>query len=473
MSQTDLPTATLKPQRRWSLAWIVPVLALLIAGWLAYSAWSARGVLITVQFEHGHGLEPGAAVRYRGIVVGEVRSIDLSEDGDAVDAHLALHSNAQTLARAGSRFWIVRPRLDLGEVEGLETIIGARYIEALPGDGDPRRSFIGLAEAPIVQWHDPGDLEIILHAPTRMGLRRGAPVLYRQVTVGRVLSVGLTSDGGAVEARVHIDAPYVSLVRRDTRFWAVSGIKANVGIRGLDLEAESLETVLLGGVALATPPDGGPVVTTGHRFELEPAPDEDWIEWEPQVAVGRSDLPAGVAVPQTVRMKLIWKQGRIGPLMTTTRSRKGWGLNTAAGLIAPRDLFAPPDKADAGTAFIEAAGARRAATDEPRKIGEHLAAVGPIDNLPKTPTSQFRRAESPEDALVIADAAATPLPLAASRFAPGEPGLWNIDEAVSIDDAWHGAAVIARSDGSVIGLLLIDDDDRVRVALLPDEFANE
>lgn len=472
MTETELPTATLKPQRRWSLAWIVPVIALLAAGWLAYSAWSDRGVIITVQFDHGYGLEAGAAVRYRGIVVGEVRRLELSQTGDAIDATIALHTNAQSLARAGSRFWIVRPRLDLGEVEGLDTIVGARYITALPGDGNSQYTFVGLAEPPVVQWIDPNDLEITLHAPSRMGLRRGAPVLYRGVTVGRVLSVGLTSDGGAVEARAHIDAPYVTLIRQRTKFWAVSGVKANVGIGGLDLEAQSLETVLLGGIALATPADAGEIVTTGHRFEVAAAADDDWLEWEPQVAIGRSELPAGAAIPQTVRMKLIWEQGRIGPLMTTTKSRRGWGLNTEAGLIAPMDLLTPPDKADEGTVFVEAAGARRPASMKPQTLGDHLAVISAIENLPQMPAGALRRPAQPEDVLVIADIATAPLPLAAARFEVADSDLWSVDAAVSVDASWHGATVVARSDGRVIGLLIVSDDDDVQVALLPGELSS-
>jgi hypothetical protein len=37
-----------------------------------------------------------------------------------------------------------------------------------------------------------------------------------------------------------------------------------------------------------------------------------------------------------------------------------------------------------------------------------------------------------------------------------------------VDDRWHGAAVLARSDGFLVGLLLVEDG-RVRVALLPDK----
>jgi len=473
VTQHQLPTAELKPQRRWSLAWLIPLAALLIAGWLVYATWAARGVTVTVEFDHGRGLEPGAAVRYRGTIVGEVRAITLTSDGGSVTATLALHRQADVLARAGSRFWVVRPQIDLGGIEGLETIIGARYVAALPGEGPPQHSFVGLSAAPVVEYTEPADLEVIVQAPARMGLWRGAPVLYRQVRIGVVLSVGLTSDGGAVESRLHIDSPYVPLMRPETKFWPVSGIRADVGISGFSFEAESLQTILNGGIALATPPDAGPVVTTGHHYEMDLEPEDDWLRWQPQVAIGRNELPSGTAAPPTTRLKLVWEQGRVGPFLTTRKSRQGWGLYTSEGLLAPRDLLTAPDKAKDDTVALETAGKRFTIDDGPDGMGNHLGRADIDVAMDALPADQLRRPVEPEDALVIADHAVQPLPLAASRFTSVGDDLWAVDPAISVDESWHGAAVIARSDGHVIGLLLANDNNRLRVALLPDALFNQ
>ena len=75
-----IPRAVLKPQRRISLAWIVPVVALVLAGWLGVRAWSGRGVMVTVLLDEGHGLKVGDEVRYRGTTVGAVRAVELAGD---------------------------------------------------------------------------------------------------------------------------------------------------------------------------------------------------------------------------------------------------------------------------------------------------------------------------------------------------------------------------------------------------------
>ena len=105
--------------------------------------------------------------------------------------------------------------------------MGPRYLAVAPGLGAPQRHFIGLSEPPVVEAVEVGDLEIIVQATQRGGLRRGAPVTYRQVPVGRVMSVGLASDGGAVEARIYIQKAYAPLVRERTRFFSIGGLEAD------------------------------------------------------------------------------------------------------------------------------------------------------------------------------------------------------------------------------------------------------
>ena len=128
-----LPVAVLKPERRLSAAWIVPLIVLVLAIWLGFSAWRQRGIHVRVQFPEGYGLKVGDDVRYRGITVGEVSDVALAPDLQSVLASLSLHARADQLARVGSRFWVVRPQLRLSGVAGVETLVGPRYVAVLPG----------------------------------------------------------------------------------------------------------------------------------------------------------------------------------------------------------------------------------------------------------------------------------------------------------------------------------------------------
>ena len=459
-SPTAVPQAVLKPPRRLSLAMLVPVAALLLAGWLGYTAWISRGFIITVQLDQGHGIKTGHEVRHRGITVGEVRNVKLAEGFEGVIVTVSLAAQADQLARSGSRFWVVRPQLGLEGVEGLETLLGPRYLAVAPGPGALQRHFIGLGEPPVVEAVEPGDLEIIVQASQRGGLRRGAPVTYRQVPVGSVMSVGLASDGGAVEARVHIQKAFAPLIREGTRFFSVGGLEADVGLAGVSLEVESLAALITGGVALATPPDAGDIVRTGHRFVMDAKEPKDWLTWQPMAVIGNSMLPPGAPVPTPLRARIGWRQGF---WISRAKSRQGWVLQTPLGLLGPVDLLHPDEDADSETVVLEVGGA--VVKSRPGLQHNGLALV-PINVIqPGWPAQRHRSPSAPEDCVAIGDPSATPLPLAAARLtARGES--WAIDPAVSVDESWHGAVVVARSDGFVVGLLLVDDG-KASVALIP------
>ncbi len=459
----SVPAAVIRPRRRLSAAWLIPLAAVALAAWLGLRAWSARGVVVSVLLPQGHGLKAGDEVRYHGITVGTIRSVELAGDLE-IRVTASLGTEGRRLARQGSRFWIVRPELQLSRIAGIETLLGARYMAVLPGQGPPRRTFIGLPDPPAVESQEPGDLEIILAAVEQGNLHRGAPVTYRQVQIGTVLSVGLASDGGTVEARVHIDKAYAQLIRQRSRFWDSGGVEATVGLTGLSLKLKSLEAVLAGGIAMATPPDAGEAVRNGHRFALELSAPEDWLQWHPMAVIGSSMLPPGAALPAPLRARAGWKQGW---WITRKRSRQGWILQVPGGLLGPAYVLRPQPGAEEKPA-IEVAGTTLPADAAVVWESGGLALVGATVSGSAWPASRCRRpAAEPEDCLAVADPTATPLPLAAARLEPGGDG-WLVDPALSVDESWHGAAVVARADGALVGLLLVEDG-RARVATMAEE----
>ena len=465
-SASSMPTAALRRERKLSPVWLLPLIALLLAGYLGYHAWKQRGTVITVQLPHGHGLKVGDDVRYRGISVGQVRRVTLASDGAGVLLWATLHDQADRLAVAGSRFWVVRPALDLTGASGLETLVGPHYLAVLPGDVEarPQRHFVGLDDPPIIEREQPGDLQIILQAPKRGSLQRGSPLTYRQITVGKVLSVGLASDGSGVEARVHVPKEYRALIRRRSRFWDAGGVQASFGITGGSISVESLEHLVSGGLALATPPldEAGEIVHTGHRFVLHDEPEEDWLEWKPAVAIGSSLLPAGAPMPHPMLAELTWQQGF---LVKGTRARRGWVLLTDAGLLGPDDVLVIEDDDHRATAALEVAGRSMMLPDAPAWTERGLARLSiPLDG-PVWTEHRTRAASNPEDCIAVGDPTASPLPLAATRLR-GSGTHWTVDPAMPIDATWHGAAVLSRADGKLVGILIVDDDE-ARVALLP------
>lgn len=285
---TPAPEARIVPERRWSWAWLVPIAIVGVLLALAVQASRERPIPITIRFEDGAGLMPGDPVACRGVRVGEVSAVRLSRDAKSVVVFIALSRDAAPVAVEGTRFWVVRPEVSLRGVSGLDALFGPRSIAAEPGPPDARRriAFDGLERAPRLTPPSDGSLVLSLRAQRRGSLAPGSTVTYRDVEVGQVLHVALADDAAAVDVSVAIEPPYAPLVRANSRFYSTSGIRADWGLfSGLDVRADSLESVVAGGVGFATPNRPGDRVASGHTFDLAATPEDDWLRWAPEIPV--------------------------------------------------------------------------------------------------------------------------------------------------------------------------------------------
>jgi paraquat-inducible protein B len=93
-----------------------------------------------------------------------------------------------------------------------------------------------------------------------------------------------------VYVSVAIDPQYRNIIRENTRFWNSSGTRFSAGLfSGVQFESESLETVIRGGIALATPEDCGSQVETGRHYHLFDEAEPAWLEWRPNLAESKNE----------------------------------------------------------------------------------------------------------------------------------------------------------------------------------------
>jgi len=251
----DLPTARTRPASNWSAIWVLPLIALLIGGWLAWRAYSEAGIQIQVVFASGEGIEAGKTeVVFKGMSVGKVTSLtlDKSDKQRGVIATLEMNKDIEHQLRTGTRFWLVKPSVSLAGITGLETLVSGNYIAFSPGTGEPAYDFQALAQAPPLSDEQPG-LHLTLKAERLGSLNRDSPVFFKQIQVGRVKDYELAADQTSVEVKVFIEPAYAHLVRKHTRFWNASGISVDANFSGVKFRSESLASIVAGGIAFATP----------------------------------------------------------------------------------------------------------------------------------------------------------------------------------------------------------------------------
>ena len=245
----------LKKRQSISPIWILPLVALIIAGWLAYKSVVDAGVNVVITFATAQGIEKGKTrVLFRGTPVGQVKDLAINKDFNGVDVQVEFVKSARALLKKDTQFWMVEPRISTQGVTGLETILRGNYIGMLPGKGDEIRKFTALSEPPPMTSTEPG-LQIQLTAGNQGSLNTGSMVYFKGIEVGKIQRCALGKDDNVL-IDVFIRREHAPLLKKKSRFYSVSGITLEGGLSGFKIRAEALSALVKGGIAFFTPEGG-------------------------------------------------------------------------------------------------------------------------------------------------------------------------------------------------------------------------
>lgn len=281
-------------KRRISWIWLVPFVAAIAGLSLVARTWFESGPTVTITFKSAEGLEVGKTqVRYKDVNIGTVRSIRLSEDRTNVIVKAELVKDAASIAREGTQFWVVKPRLGVSGVSGLGTLLSGAYIgvDATTGkdaSGKPlpdeeKTEFVGLETPPEVTHDRPGK-RFTVRATDLGSLDVGSPVYYRRISVGQVIGYQLDPTGHFVNIQIFVDAPNDKFVTANTHFWNASGVDFTLNADGLKVRTQSLLSVAVGGIAFGQADDDANTTPAkadtafklyGTQAEAEATPDGD------------------------------------------------------------------------------------------------------------------------------------------------------------------------------------------------------
>lgn len=230
----------------------------------------ADGPRMQVDFDDGTGLISGQSrVTYLGQPVGLVESLVVSPTSHGVEATVRLRSDFAPRATEGSVFKLVRPSIGLDGVSGLEAIVTGPYIAFEPGpasDVRPTRflgSSTGGGSSGVVQ----DGIVLTLRADSLPTMGEGAPLYYRGLPAGRVLSARPGAQGQP-ELKVMVDRAYRDKVRANVRFWRVPATSVDLGAGFLQVRLQGLSALWQGGVAFDVFGEEGPLAEPNTAFTL-------------------------------------------------------------------------------------------------------------------------------------------------------------------------------------------------------------
>ncbi len=242
------------PARRWILSiWLIPLLALLVSGWFAYRYFSQLGPEIRIHFPSSGGLVANQSqIRFRDVPIGMVKKISLEEGKEGVVVTARMNRDALSYLNDSSRFWIVKARIDMSGVQGLDTLISGTYIElyAKPDTEHPKREFVGL-DAPYIPDTLKGK-RYKLRSRSAYDLSVGSLVYYRNINVGKIEKMQLSEDGDHVDFEIFVQEPYTRLINAYTQFWDISDFSIDMNKARVHVDLASLRQIAYGGIAFSS-----------------------------------------------------------------------------------------------------------------------------------------------------------------------------------------------------------------------------
>lgn len=242
-----------------------------------------HGFSILLELTGNETVTEGVKITYKGVKIGEVTKTRLNLEKQSIELTAAIQNELRELIRDGSRFWLAKTRFGLLRQENLGNLLSGPELRIIPGRGALKNEFSILTHTPVIKTRPQG-LNLVLESPVLGSVSTGAPVYYRQITVGEVLGYELSGSADTVLIYINIDERHKPLVRDNSRFWNTSGMVIKAGLfSGVDIKSESLESLIAGGIAFATPEQPGAEVESNHRFDLGDEEVSGWKGWLPVI----------------------------------------------------------------------------------------------------------------------------------------------------------------------------------------------
>lgn len=325
--------------KRVSLAWVIPIVALIVTVILLLHNVLNKGSTIYLTTSSAEGIEAGKTeVKLRSVTIGKVVSVHLGDSYDKVVIEIQMDSGTDELLRQDTVFWVVKPRIEAAGISGLETLFSGAYIQCHPGTSEEETKRFTLLEdlPPIIE--DEGGMKIeLVYSGTRK-LSVGDAVEHKGYKVGAVLSSRFDLKADKIRYTIFVREPYTDIFNSSTRFWINSGIDISLGSGGFRFNTESVRSILQGGISfesLSKDELEHMEITTAELFENKNDAYNDYLKDAPSYVVFLDKVYRNLQVGSDIIYRGV-KIGKVtkNPLVTDLR----YLFNNSLAILFSLDL---------------------------------------------------------------------------------------------------------------------------------------
>ena len=239
---------------------------------------------ITIVFNDVEGLQENfSQLTYKGVNVGKVTKVRLNEK-QQVEVKAIIYDDFDSFAKAGTIFYLKKPRISLQEIANAGSTVMAVNIGVIKSENQASQTrFEGLETQPSVDKSHFGTV-FKVEDITASSVNVDAPVYYKNVQIGKVSKIDLSDDGSKVVVDCLIYDKYTKFIRKNSEFYDISGFEMKFSIfSGSKVESNTFTSLLKGGLVVVTPYEYGEIAAPNEKFNLVKTLREDWKSISPSI----------------------------------------------------------------------------------------------------------------------------------------------------------------------------------------------
>jgi paraquat-inducible protein B len=233
---------------------------------------------IKIIFKNADGVNIGSKLEYKNLKIGEVIKINPTDKNTIVTALLY----DKNFAKQHTIFYLKKPIVSLNEIKNASALILPVNIGVVKGNGTYQTTFKGYENKPLFLNTKEGKIfKIYTDIST---LSTNAPVYYKNIPIGKIVKVSLSNDASKVVVFAFIKNKYLKLIRKNSKFYNISGVEMKFSIFGTaKIKTNTLTSMLKGGILVVTPTKYAKQADINDTFKLIKNLPEDWQEISPKI----------------------------------------------------------------------------------------------------------------------------------------------------------------------------------------------